>query len=134
VPVPFDPSRRKIDDVADALKSLAYIPLETPAPSWLREVSSAPAVEIVACANGLVHVPTRTLYPHSPTYYAHHAVPFAFVPSAGEPKRWHAFLRDLWGEDAETIQTLQEIFGYLVSGDTRQQKLFLIVGPKRSGH
>jgi putative DNA primase/helicase len=46
---------------------------------------------------------------------------------------WPPTLRDLWGEDAETIQTLQEIFGYLVSGDTRQQKLFLIVGPKRSG-
>ena len=116
--MPFDPSRRKVDDLADALKSLAYIPVETAVPSWLgmtRSIS-APADEIVACANGLVHVPTRTLYPHTPTYYAHHAVPFDFVPSAGEPKRWHAFLRDLWGEDAETIQTLQEIFGYLRLG------------------
>jgi putative DNA primase/helicase len=133
LPAPFDPSRRKVDDLADALKSLTYIPVETPAPSWLAAVPNAPAEEIVACANDLVHVPTRTLYPHTPTYYTHHAVPFAFVPNAPEPKRWQTFLADLWGDDVETIRTLQEVFGYLVSGDTRQQKLFLIVGPKRSG-
>lgn len=94
---------------------------------------NAPADELVACSNGLVHVPTRTLYPHSPQYFVHHSVPFAFEPEAPAPKRWFAFLRDLWGGDSETIQTLQEVFGYLVSGDTRQQKIFLLVGPKRSG-
>ena len=130
---PFDPSRHKIDDLLDALRAVAYIPIETPAPSWLAGVPSAPADEIVACRNGLVHVPTRTLYPHTPTFYAHHAVPFEFVPDAPAPERWRAFLHDLWADDVESIETLQEIFGYLVSGDTRQQKMFLLIGPKRSG-
>jgi putative DNA primase/helicase len=40
---------------------------------------------------------------------------------------------ELWGGDAETIGALQEMFGYLVSADTRQQKMFLLVGPKRGG-
>jgi putative DNA primase/helicase len=43
------------------------------------------------------------------------------------------FLDQLWPEDHEAIETLQELFGYCLTGDTRQQKLFLIVGPKRSG-
>ena len=137
--VPFDPSRHKVDDLLDALRAVAYTPIATPAPSWLRSALArasspfAPAEEIVASANGLVHVPTRTLYPHTPTYYAHHAVPFEFVPDAPSPERWFAFLRDLWGDDVESISTLQEVFGYLVSGDTRQQKMFLLIGPKRSG-
>jgi putative DNA primase/helicase len=60
-------------------------------------------------------------------------VPFTFNPDAPPPRRWFAFLQELWGDDAETIAALQEMFGYLVSGDTRQQKMFLLVGPKRGG-
>ena len=48
-------------------------------------------------------------------------------------RRWLAFLRTLWGNDVELINCLQEMFGYLVSGDTCQQKMFLLVGPKRGG-
>jgi putative DNA primase/helicase len=139
-PKEFNPSRRKIDDLVDALRSKVYMPIDTPVPAWLRHameratgLSNAPADEIVACTNGLVHVPTRKLYPHSPTYYAHHAVPFACDPAAPPPDRWHAFLRDLWADDDETINTLQEVFGYLLSGATNLQKMFLVVGPKRSG-
>ena len=139
-PVPFDPTRRKIDDIMDALKSLVHVPWTTSNPAWLRHavdrgttLPNAPADEFIACANGLVHVPTRTLYPCTPTYYVHSAVPFAYLPDAPRPQRWHRFLRDLWGEDFETIRTLQEMFGYVLSGDTRQQKLFLLIGPKRSG-
>ena len=47
--------------------------------------------------------------------------------------RWLKFLKELWGDDTETIDALQELFGYLVSGDTKQQKIFLFVGPKRGG-
>jgi putative DNA primase/helicase len=60
-------------------------------------------------------------------------VPFTFNPDTPPPRRWFAFLQELWGDDAETIAALQEMFGYLVSGDTRQQKMFLLVGPKRGG-
>ena len=31
------------------------------------------------------------------------------------------------------IETLQEIFGYVLTPDTSQQKIGMIVGPKRSG-
>jgi putative DNA primase/helicase len=49
------------------------------------------------------------------------------------PEVWLRFLHDLWGDDKQTTSTLQEVFGYVIGGDTRQQKIFLIVGPKRSG-
>jgi putative DNA primase/helicase len=36
-------------------------------------------------------------------------------------------------DDVEAIETLQEWCGYCLTTDTRQQKIFLVVGPKRSG-
>jgi putative DNA primase/helicase len=39
----------------------------------------------------------------------------------------------LWPNDPQSIATLQEWFGYLLTLDTRQQKILLLVGPKRSG-
>jgi putative DNA primase/helicase len=88
---------------------------------------------MIVCENGIIHWPTRELHPHTPRFYVHHSVPFAFDAKAREPKRWLAFLNQLWGSDVESISCLQEMFGYLLSGDTAQQKMFLIVGPKRGG-
>jgi putative DNA primase/helicase len=39
----------------------------------------------------------------------------------------------VWGHDQESIEALQEMFGYIISGDTRQQKFFNMIGPRRSG-
>src|SRR5262249_21727672 len=49
------------------------------------------------------------------------------------PQRWRRFLRELWGDDVESMETLAEVMGYVLGGGTEQQKLFLAVGPKRSG-
>jgi len=128
---PFAPNRYKVADLMDALKGISHIPTNTPTPKWFVN-SDISADEVVACNNGLVHIPTRRLYRHTPNFYQHHSVSFDFDPSALQPK-WLAFLDDLWGDDEESKATLQEIFGYLLAGDTRLQKMFLFVGPKRSG-
>ena len=39
----------------------------------------------------------------------------------------------MWTDDEESIECLQEMFGYILSGDTRQQKFFNLIGPRRSG-
>ena len=84
-------------------------------------------------ANGLLHVSKRTLLTHTPTFFSHHALPFPFLPNAAQPDRWMQFLNDLWPDDPSSISALQEVFGYILSGDTRQQKIFLFCGPKRGG-
>jgi putative DNA primase/helicase len=58
---------------------------------------------------------------------------FDYDPKAKIPARWVQFLEELWGDDAESIEALAEIMGYILSGDTGQQKMFMLVGPKRSG-
>ena len=87
----------------------------------------------MACRNGLLHLPKRRLYPHSPAFFTVNAVDYDYDMSAKAPAEWLRLLEVLWPHDAEAIATLQEMFGLLLTGDTRQQKAFLIVGPKRSG-
>src|SRR5439155_7959642 len=91
-----------------------------------------PAHEFISMTNGLLHVPTRTLQPHSTQFFNHHALPFAFVPDAPPADAWLAFLAQLW-DDASAIAALQEVMGYLLGGDTTLQKMFMLVGPKRGG-
>jgi putative DNA primase/helicase len=84
-------------------------------------------------ANGLLHVRTRILHPHTYSYFNHHALPFAFNPKAPTPDAWLTFLAALWPDDPQTISAFQECVGYLLGGDTSLQKMFLFVGPRRGG-
>jgi putative DNA primase/helicase len=130
---PFSPTRSKVGDVLDALAAASNLPATIRAPAWLEHAADIPAREIVACSNGLLHVPTRTLLPHSPLFFGQNAVEYANDPQAPQPAAWLSFLASIWQNDAQAVDTLQEIFGYSLTADTRQQKLFLVTGPKRSG-
>lgn len=129
----YAPTKKKIADLLDALAAIAYVPAEMKSPSWFdQDTAIAPPHELIACENGLLHWPTRRLFAHTPNFYNHHATPFGFDATAAKPKRWLEFLLSLW-DDHDAIATLQEIFGYILCGDTSQQKLFLLLGAPRSG-
>ncbi len=131
---PWNPNRYKVVDVLTALAALTYTPEETDTPSWLeRRDEDPPAHELVAVGNGLLHVPTRRLLDHTPRFFNTVGVPFAYDPQAAEPECWLKFLRELWPDDPEAVATLQEWFGYVISGDTRMHKILFILGPVRSG-
>jgi P4 family phage/plasmid primase-like protien len=59
-------------------------------------------------------------------------LPFEYNQAATCPT-WDNFLKSVWTDDEESIECLQEMFGYILSGDTRQQKFFNLIGPRRSG-
>lgn len=132
-PAPFNPNKSKVAHVLEALAAEAQLPTETRPPEWLDGTDQWPAAEILPCRNGLLHLPTREMIGHSPAFFGLNAVDYGFDPSAGEPVEWLAFLRSIWGDDTETIETLQELFGLLLTPDTSHQKAFMLVGPKRSG-
>ncbi len=69
----------------------------------------------------------------TPAFLTVTACDFDLDFNAPKPQAWLEFLDSIWGDDATSIATLQEVFGYLLTADTRQQKIFLIIGPKRSG-
>ncbi|HET6918359.1 MAG TPA: phage/plasmid primase, P4 family [Jiangellaceae bacterium] len=126
---PWQPTRRKVSDLLEALAAIVHLPSTADAPSWAG-VDIGP---VVATESGLLHVPTRKLLEHTPAFFNLVSVPFAYDPAAPAPTRWLQFLADLWGDDADSINALQEFFGYVLSGSTAQHKIMLIVGPTRSG-
>ena len=129
----FKPSTRRVADVLDALKSAAFLSTEIDPPAWLEPVPDLPPDELVPCCNGLIHLPEMELLGHDPEFFNLSALNVAYNKHADEPAAWLAFLRSLWGSDAEAVETLQEACGYFLTTDTRQQKIFMLVGPKRSG-
>jgi putative DNA primase/helicase len=135
-PQPFMPNTNKVNEVINALRARAIVDDHLSAPAWRPGGIGdllANAEEMIACRNGLLHWPSCWLMKHTPELLTFNALDFDYDPKAPEPERWLTFLRSVWPDDPECIATLQEIFGYFFSGETRQQKAFLIVGPKRSG-
>ena len=132
---PFQPNRARVGDVSAALAALCNLPAHVDPPSWLDDVGAPPveADQLTPVANGLLHLPTGVLYAPTPVFFNLNAAGVAFDPDAPEPAEWLRFLDQLWPGDRQSIETLQDIFGYLLSPDTSQQKIPLIVGPKRSG-
>ena len=131
--VPFNPTRNKVSDVLEALAAEVQLPNTIRAPAWLDDGPNPEAVDILSCANGLLHLPTRALLPHTPNFFSVNAVDYRYETLGREPVVWLAFIRSIWGDDQELIDTLQELFGLLLTHDTSQQKMFMVVGPKRSG-
>lgn len=134
-PAPFNPNRRKVADVIESLKAQTHRQRDRYSPPcWLSDgQSEMHPLEIVACQNGLLHLPTGKLHEPTPDFFTRNALSFDFNQDAPKPEAWFKFLKSIWGEGGEEVATLQEIFGYLLIPDTTQQKIFLLVGPPRSG-
>jgi putative DNA primase/helicase len=133
IPQPFKPTMVRVANVVDALRAAAHLPAAIEPPAWLDQTSGLAPENLIACRNGILHPPALTLFPQSPAFFTRNALDFDFDPQPPPPLNWLRFLDDLWANDPASIETLQEIFGYCLTPDTRQQKMFLIVGPKRSG-
>jgi len=82
--------------------------------------------------NGLFHFETDVLLPHSLGFFNTHSLPYRYDPTATCPN-WDKFLNDIWPDDQESKDLLMEYIGYVLSGDTKQQKYLSIIGPRRSG-
>lgn len=133
-PTPFKPSRARVSDTLDALGAVCELGAHREPPVWLANSSNMPPPgEFLPVANGLVHLPSGELHPSTPQYFGLSASGVAFELHAPEPRHWLAFLGDLFGADRQAIEALQDWFGYVLASDTSQQKILLVVGPKRSG-
>jgi hypothetical protein len=134
--MPFNPTPSSVSAAMDAVKAITHLANHpnTKPPIWLSgyEVNRPEASQLVSLKNGLFHLKDSAVLPHSLGFFTQNALPFEYNPRALCPS-WMKFLDDLWGHDQESIDCLQEMFGYILSGDTTQQKFFNLIGPRRSG-
>lgn len=129
--VPANPTKGQIDGMVDALKARTQIEGVEP-PAWLPGYTGPNPRELVSLQNGLLHIPTRQLMPHTPGLFTLNTLPYSWDEDM-QARQWLKFLEQVWPGDPESQRCLQEIFGYLLTADTCQQKMFLILGPRRSG-
>ncbi len=120
------------------LEAGAHVDPKLEMPAWLDGREGGPPIdEIVAFRNGMLHLPTGKLLLPDARFFSSAALPFDYTPATKtpRPKAWLSFLAQIFeGEYAkEQIDTLQEILGYLITGDVSLEKAFLLLGPKRSG-
>jgi putative DNA primase/helicase len=132
---PFNPDQAKVNKILHALKAEVFHREDIEAPSFRADCFAelfGTAGEFVACKNGLVHLRSGVLVRHEPEMFNLNALGFAFDPQAVAP-RWLTFLETILPGDQQAIDTLQEIFGYIVSGELCLEKIFCVFGPPRSG-
>jgi putative DNA primase/helicase len=87
---------------------------------------------LLNCANGVVDLRTGELHPHDPGLLVTRLAPVEYDPAARAP-RWLRFLDAVFDGNAEVIGFLQRAAGYSLTGDTREECLFLLWGAGRNG-
>jgi len=112
-----------------------WLPSRNRPEGWANQMSiNYPPHEVVACRNTLLHVATGTKIVAAPHEFFHRAAStFDYDADAGEPKEWLKFLNAIFDGDTQTLATVKHMFGYILSGKTQFQKIFLLIGPPRSG-
>ena len=133
-PEPFSPDFGNVSNVSHATIAVTLVDGSLNPPAWMNGAQDRlDARELIAVQNGLLHLPTGALYKPTPDFFCTSASPVVFDPGAPKPELWLKTLDQIFPGDDESIGTLQEVFGYILSPDTSQQKIFLWLGPPRSG-
>jgi putative DNA primase/helicase len=128
-----------VGNVLQALAGYTLVPSDVTPPAWLDANGPPAAGDLVACRNGLLNLSAFVdgrpgcLLPATPQFFDFNATDFAFDPAAPPPAAWLDFLRQIWPDDPESIEVLQDWFGSALTPDTSLQKILLLVGPPRSG-
>ena len=134
--VPFVATPAVVNGVLDAVAALVHLANHpnTKPPVWLEgyAASNPPAEKLVSLRNGIFQMDQDVLFPHNIGFFTMNSLPFDYDKQAACPT-WMQFLDQVWGDDPQSIDLLQEYFGYILSGDSTQQKFLNIIGPRRSG-
>lgn len=130
----FESNPCTVNSALESIRSYAHLPASVVSPSWTGgPLAHLAPTEILPCRSMLLHLPTMARYPTTPEFFTVNALEFDPDPAAPAPALWHEFLHQLFDSDTDSLDLLQDWFGYCLTGDTSQQKMLLMVGPKRSG-
>lgn len=136
--LPFNPTPRDVNGVAEMLKNICHRPIETMTPPVFLDGGKGAQKgldpdNLISLRNGLLDIRTRKLYPPTPQFFTLTALPIEYDPNAPAPERWLAFMSEVTDKRADLIELIQETFGYIVSPDTSLHKVFFWYGRPRSG-
>lgn len=140
--VPFDSNPTSVNAAAESIWNQTHLSASTTPPCWLppeNQADEANGVELsresdlLAYPSGTLDLLTGKTLASTPALFNINAIDFDYKPDAAAPERWIKFLEQLWDDDLQSVQLLQEWFGYCLVAATSLQKMLLMVGPRRSG-
>jgi putative DNA primase/helicase len=127
-------TRPLVQNVAMSLKAATHLDDQAEPPTWLGDgPAPLPPGIVLPTRNSLVHLPSGQAVPPTPRFFCPYALDFDFDPAAPEPAKWLRFLGSLWPDDHESVATLGEWCGYVLTTDTSHQRALFLIGPPRSG-
>ncbi len=131
--VPFEPDTKSIHETINALRAVGHVLPTIEQPYWLDGRTGPDPAQLICFPNGILNLSTNQFMPPEPMLFTSHGVAFDYDPNAPEPIEWLEFLKQVYDGEQDQIDSLQETFGYCVSSDVSQEKVFMSIGPKRSG-
>lgn len=129
---PFNPDNTKISKIEDAVRAATYLDGDSGSAFWIDGEDGAG--HLISVESGLLDPMRNILCPHTPLFFTRNTIPVWFqVEGRRVPVAWLEFLNSVWPDDPECHRLLQQWFGASVLGRNDYQKIFLLVGPPRSG-
>ena len=113
------PTKSRLESVLE----IARVKISVPNDMWDNQIDYLP------CKNGVLHIPARTLKPHSPDYHFTTSLDYGYDPEADCPN----FKYVLETTIPEETLFLQEFIGYALTTDTRYEIAVWLYGPPGSG-
>jgi putative DNA primase/helicase len=127
---------RLVNDVFNALRSMVEVKANVG--DWLAG-EGPPPCDLMICKNGVLDLAgylegkPDVLVPHTPRLFVLNRLDFDFDPAAPAPERWLQFLEEVWPDDLDSRQLLQQFFGYALTNDVSHQKFLMLLGATRGG-
>jgi putative DNA primase/helicase len=137
---------RDIEDPDQKKKWLSHIIKSESSPRLAAMVSIARTLEGVAihnnqldsdqwalnCLNGTIDLRTGELHPHEQADLISKIVQIEY-DSKAKCKRWLQFLNEVFINDADLVSFARRMIGYCLTGDTREESVFILLGKGSCG-
>ena len=131
--VSFAPNKSSVSETGEALKALGHVVPTVEQPHWLDGRAGPDPADLICFPNGILNINSNQFTPPDPMLFTPHGVGFDYNPNAAAPTEWLNFLDQIFDGELDQIGSLQETFGYCLSSDVSQEKVFMLLGDKRSG-
>ena len=126
-------NRGTVTNIMGALAGVHQLEHTGEPPFWLEaQDGDPPPATLMPFQNGVLDLNANALLPPDRRLFTLSRIACDYDPAATAPG-WAAFLGQIFPDDQQSADTLEEMFGYILMDDTSAQKAFLCVGPSRSG-
>ncbi|MDR1180943.1 MAG: DUF5906 domain-containing protein [Bacteroidales bacterium] len=132
---PFPAKSVTVNQAMDAIQNVAFIPMDITPPYWLGS-EPCPVDDpemMIFCKTHNMDITNKKMFEPTPKWFNFNSLNFDYDSILFSSERWDKFMKDLFGDDMESYQTLMQFIGLLLTPITKFQKALYIVGPKRSG-